>query len=152
MTDIAQGYDAKTQNRLALCMWSGPVRLKSQRPGADTSTMRSTSPLVVLLLVLAACSSAGAPGGGEVLGQLDRAKMTQVETALSNAARGEEAHMATQGSYTTDVRALGANPPADITLTVTRADATDFCIEAIHTGLDGSWHVTSTSSTAEGPC
>ncbi|MGH2817192.1 MAG: hypothetical protein ACRDJS_01880 [Actinomycetota bacterium] len=114
--------------------------------------MRSTSPLVALFLVPAACTSAGAPGGGDVLDQVDRAKVTQVETALSNAARGEEAHMATQGSYTTDVRALGANPPSDVTLTVTRADATDFCIEAIHTGLDGSWHVTSTSSTAEGPC
>jgi hypothetical protein len=114
--------------------------------------MRSTSPLVCLFLVLAACTSAGAPGGADVLGQVDRAKETQVETALSNAARGEEAHMATQGSYTTDVRALGANPPADVTLTVVRADATGFCIEAIHTGLDASWHVTNTSSTAEGPC
>jgi hypothetical protein len=114
--------------------------------------MRTTSPLVVLLLVLAACSSAGAPGGGEVLGQLDRAKMTQVETALSNAARGEEAHMATQGSYTTDVRSLGANPLADVTLTVVRADATQFCIEATHAGLDGTWHVTSSNPTANGPC
>jgi hypothetical protein len=114
--------------------------------------MTSTSPLVALLLALAACSSAGAPGGGEVLGQLDRAKVTQVETALSSAARGEEAHMASRGSYTADVRALGANPPADVTLAVVRADATQFCIEATHVGLNGTWHVTSSSSAAEGPC
>jgi hypothetical protein len=50
------------------------------------------------------------------------------------------------------VRALGANPPADVTLTVVRANASGFCIEAVHSGLDGSWHVTNTSSTAEGPC
>jgi hypothetical protein len=114
--------------------------------------MRSTSPLVALFLVLAACTSAGVPGAGDVLGQVDRAKVAQVETALSNAARGEEAHMATQGSYTTDVSALEANPPTDVTLTVVRADVSGFCIEAVHTGLDGSWHVTNTSSTAEGPC
>jgi hypothetical protein len=114
--------------------------------------MRSTSRLVALFLMLAACTSAGAPGAGDVLGQVDRAKVTQVESALSSAARGEEAHMATKGSYTTDANALGANPPADVTLTVVRADVTDFCIEATHTGLDGSWHVTSSMSAAEGPC
>jgi hypothetical protein len=114
--------------------------------------MRSTARLVALFLGLAACTSAGAPGGADVLEQVDRAKVAQVETALSTAARGEEAHMATQGSYTTDVRALGANPPADVTLTVVRANASGFCIEAVHSGLDGSWHVTNTSSTAEGHC
>jgi hypothetical protein len=114
--------------------------------------MRSWTPLAALLLVLAACSSAGAPGGKDVLRQVDRAKMTQVEAALSTAATGEQAHRSTEGTYTTDVRALGANPPPDVTLTVVRADATQFCIEATHAGLDGTWHVTNSSSTAEGSC
>jgi Tfp pilus assembly protein PilE len=114
--------------------------------------MRSRTPLAPLLLALAACSSAGAPGGKDVLRQVDRAKMTQVEAALSTAARGEEAHMSTQGSYTTDVRALNASPPPDVALAVVRADATQFCIEATHAGLDGTWHVTNSSATAEGSC
>jgi hypothetical protein len=114
--------------------------------------MRSTTPLVVLLLALAACSSAGAPRGKDVLRQVDRAKMTQVEAALSTAASGEQAHVSTQGTYTNDVRALGANPPPDVTLMVVRADATQFCIEATHAELDGTWHVTDSSATAEGNC
>ena len=114
--------------------------------------MRSRTPIATLLLVLAACSSAGAPGGKDVLAQADRAKMTQVEATLSSAASGEQAHRSTEGTYTTDVRALGANPPPDVTLTVVRADATQFCIEATHAALDGTWHVTNSSATAEGSC
>ena len=114
--------------------------------------MRSWTPLAALLLVPAACSSAGAPGGGDVLRQVDRAKMTQVEAALSSAASGEQAHRSTDGTYTTDLRALGASPPADVTLTVVRADATQFCIEATHAGLEGTWHVTNSSATAQGSC
>ena len=114
--------------------------------------MRSRTPLAALLLVLAACSSAGAPGGEDVLRQVDRAKMTQVEAALRGAATGEAEHLSTQGTYTTDVRALGASPPPDVTLTVVHADATQFCIEATHAGLDGTWHVTNSSATAEGSC
>jgi hypothetical protein len=128
------------------------IGLKLPGAGAETPTMRSTTPLVVLLLALAACSSAGAPGGKDVLRQVDRAKMTQVEAALSTAASGEQAHVSTQGTYTNDVRALGANPPPDVTLTVVRADATQFCIEATHAELDGTWHVTDSSATAEGNC
>jgi hypothetical protein len=114
--------------------------------------MRSWTPITALLLALVACSSAGAPGGEDVLRQVNRAKVTQVEAALSSAASAEAAHMSTQGSYTTDVRELGANPPPDVTLTVIRADATQFCIEATHAGLDGTWHVTNLSAAAEGAC
>jgi hypothetical protein len=128
------------------------IGLKPQGTGADTSAMRSRTPIAALLLALAACTSAGAPGGKDVLSQVDRAKVTQVESALTSAATGEQAHMATQGSYTTDESALDANPPPDVTLTVIRADATQFCIEATHSGLDGTWHVTNSSTTAEGSC
>jgi hypothetical protein len=114
--------------------------------------MSSRAPLAALLLALAACSSAGAPGGRDVLRQVDRAKMTQIEAALSSAASGEAAHMSTEGTYTTDVRALGLNPPPDVTMAVVRADARQFCIEATHAGLDGTWHVTNSNATAEGSC
>jgi hypothetical protein len=114
--------------------------------------MRSRAPLGALLLALAACSSAGAPGGSDVLRQVDRAKMTQIEATLSSAASGEAAHLAAQGTYTADVRALGVNPPPDVTLTVVRADARQFCIEATHAGLDGTWHVTNSNATTEGSC
>jgi hypothetical protein len=110
------------------------------------------SPLVALSVMFAACSSTGAPGAGEVLGQVDKAKLAQVEVALTTAAQGEEAHFATQGNYTTNVNALGMSPSGEVNLTVVRADASGFCVEATHGELEGSWHITNSSSTAEGPC
>lgn len=84
--------------------------------------------------------------------QVDRAKVVQIESALTTAARAQEEHRATQGTYTADARALGANPPVGVTLTVAQADATRYCIEATHSGLEGTWHVTSSSPAAEGSC
>ena len=97
---------------------------------------------VALLLLTVACSSGGAPGTQSVLDQADKATKAQVDVALQDAARAEMSHQATTGSYTTDLAALGINPPSDVALTIASADASNFCIEAIHSDLDGTWHIT----------
>jgi hypothetical protein len=104
-------------------------------------------------LLLTACSSAAEPGAGEVLGQVDKASAVEVEAALRNAALAEEAHFAQQGTYTTDVAALGVNPGPSVTLTVARADAADFCIQGVHARIsDEVWHVSKGGAPVRGPC
>ena len=104
---------------------------------------RGLTSVAALLLLTGACSSGGAPGTQSVLDQADKASKAQVDVALQDAARAETSHQATTGSYTTDLAALGINPPSDVTLTIASADATNFCIEAAHSDLDGTWHITS---------
>ena len=88
-----------------------------------------------------------------MLDQADKASKAQVDVALQDAARAEMSHQATTGSYTTDLAALGVNPPSDVSLTVASAEATDFCIEATHVDLDGTWHITSGAPVVtDGPC
>ena len=114
--------------------------------------MRSVA-LVAAAIVLTSCSSGGAPGSQSVLDQADKATKAQVDVALQDAARAEMSHQATTGSYTTDLAALGVNPPQDVTLSIASADAVAFCIEATHGELDGTWHISSAAPTVvEGPC
>jgi uncharacterized lipoprotein len=108
---------------------------------------------VLSVLALAGCSSGAAPGTQGVLDQADKATKAQVDVALQDAARAETSHQATTGSYTTDVAALGVNPPAEVSLSIPSATATDFCIEATHPDLDGAWHITSGAPVVtDGPC
>jgi hypothetical protein len=108
---------------------------------------------VAAVLALSACSSGGTPGAQSVLDQTDKATKTQVDVALQDAARAEAAHQATNGSYTTDLAALGVTPAAGVTLTIPSADATSYCVQATHADLEGTWHISSTSpGVTEGPC
>ena len=106
-----------------------------------------------MLLLTVACSSGGAPGTQSVLDQADKATKAQVDVALQDLSRAEMSHHATNGSYTTDLAALGVTPPAGVVATIVTADATDFCIEATHSDLDGTWHITSGAPVVtEGAC
>jgi hypothetical protein len=103
--------------------------------------------------LVAGCSSAAAPRAGDVLGQVNKAYAVEVESALRNAAVGEEAYFAQQGTYTTDVAGLGLNPGPAVTLTVVRADATDFCIQGTHAqAADVLWHVSKGGAPTQGAC
>lgn len=109
--------------------------------------------LTALLFLAAACSSGAAPGTQGVLDQADKATKAQVDVALQDAARAETSHQATTGSYTTDLAALGINLPAEVSLSIPSADTSNFCIEAKHSDLDGTWHITSGAPVVtEGPC
>lgn len=114
---------------------------------------RELTSFAAVLLLTVACSSGGTAGTQSVLDQADKASKAQVDVALQDAARAEMSHQATTGSYTTDLAALGLNPPSDVTLSIASADATNFCIEAIHSDIDGTWHITSGAPVVtDGPC
>jgi hypothetical protein len=105
------------------------------------------------VLLFSACSSAAGPGAGDVLGQVDKASAVEVEAALRSAAVAEEAYFAQQGTYTTDVAALGVNPGPSVTLTAARADAADFCIQGTHArSPDDPWHISKGGAPARGGC
>lgn len=99
--------------------------------------------LIVSAVVLASCSSGGAPGAQTVLDQADKATKAQVDVALQNVARAEAEHLATNGTYTTDLAALGVSASEGVTVTVASADASAFCAEARHPDLEGIWHISS---------
>jgi type II secretory pathway pseudopilin PulG len=100
----------------------------------------------MVLILLAACSSAAVPGAEGVLSQADKAKKTAVDTALQDAMRAEATYLSIHGSYTPDLNALANEvdyrPQQDVTITVSGSDQTSFCIQATHASLDGTWHVT----------
>lgn len=125
--------------------------------------MAGSKPLIALaasclglVLMAPACSSATV-GGQETLSQADSALQLQLETSLRNASLAEETFKATSGQYSADLNALkseaGLTVPADVTLTVTSADAASYCIEATQAKLAGvTWHASSGTAPAEGPC
>ncbi|MGH2694949.1 MAG: hypothetical protein ACRDJJ_09090 [Actinomycetota bacterium] len=109
--------------------------------------------IAAVIVLLSGCSSGTAPGSGDVLSQVNKAYAVEVEAALRNASVAEEAHFAQQGTYTTDIQALGVNPGPNVVLTVVRADATDFCIEGTHErAADALWHVSKGGAPSQGAC
>jgi AAA+ superfamily predicted ATPase len=116
-----------------------------------------TSVAAIALVLLAGCSSAAVPGAEGVLNQVDKANQAAVDVALADALRAEAAYLSIHGSYTTDLNALATEvdyrSQQDVTVTVAATDTANFCIEATHAKLEGTWHVTALDSTvAEGPC
>lgn len=100
---------------------------------------------------------------------LDNAARAKIDLALHDAARAQEIHLAQQDAagsqlatgseavgYAPDVALLqdeGLEVPDDIRLTVVRADAVTYCIEARYEGSDTVWHAThEIPSMTEGPC
>ena len=115
--------------------------------------MKRLAMVALIATLLSGCSSAAAPGAGDVLGKVNDAYAIEVEAALRNAAVAEEAHFAQQGTFTTDVPSLGVNAGPSVTLEVVRADATDFCIQGTHAQApDAPWHVTKGGAPAQGAC
>ena len=110
--------------------------------------------LWLVALVLTSCSSASAPGAGDVVDQLDKAKQVQVEADLRQVVVAEEAYYAQNTAYTTDLTLLQFTPNDDVSVTIVRADANGFCAEGSHVDApDAELHVENGTSTIEdGPC
>lgn len=111
---------------------------------------------LVLLMALTGCTSAVAPGGQDVLDQADKAREVQVEATLRMAAAAEQAYNAENGTFTTSVPDLqtryGLNIGSGVTITIPRADATTYCIQAHQASL-GDYHLANTDAMmVKGPC
>jgi len=114
---------------------------------------RGLTSLIAVVAVLGACSSGAAPGTQSVLDQADKASKAQIDVALQDASRAEMSQQATTGSYTTDLAALGVNPPAEVNLSIASVTETDFCIEATHADVEGTWRITAGAPVVtEGSC
>lgn len=78
------------------------------------------------------------------LHQRDTATRNELRDVLRNAATAEESYWTDHQTYTTSVEALrgeGLEVPEAIALHVARADASLYCIEALHDDLpDEIWH------------
>lgn len=110
----------------------------------------------VSLLTFIGCTSAVAPGGQDVLDQTDKAREVQVEATLRSVAAAEQAYNAENGAFTTSVADLqtryGLNIGAGVTITIPRADATSYCIQANQASL-GDYHLANTDAAmVKGPC
>jgi hypothetical protein len=103
------------------------------------------------LLLLVGCTSAAAPGAGNVLDQVDKAYVAQAQSDLRNASVAEDAYFAQNGTYSTDLNALGVHPSSGMNMMVAQADASGYCIQAQHE--TSMWHYSkATGSTETGPC
>ncbi len=119
--------------------------------------MRSKHTFAIALLVsLSSCTSAAVPGATDVLDQADKAREVLVEGALRQTAASLMAYNAEMGTFTTDVQVLqtryGLNISQGVTVTIPRADATTYCIQANDPDL-GDYHLGNTDPTmVQGPC
>ena len=108
------------------------------------------------LVILAACTSASAPGSQDVVGQVDKAKHLEIDTALQRVVSAQENIHAETGAYTNDLAKLieqGVSVPAGTSLVVARGDASGYCVQASHEELGGPWHVSNTQPTVtDGAC
>ena len=108
------------------------------------------------LVILGACTSGSAPGSEDVIGQVDKAKQLEIDTALQRAASAQENIRAETGAYTNDLAKLieqGVSVPPGTSLIVARGDASGYCVQASHEELGGPWHVSNTAPTVtDGAC
>jgi hypothetical protein len=110
----------------------------------------------LLLVLLVGCTSAAVPGAQDVIDQADKAREVQVETALRQTVASLMAYNAEMGTFTTNVQELqtryGLNISQGITITIPRADATTYCVQANDPEL-GDYHLGNTDPTmVQGPC
>ena len=107
--------------------------------------------LVVAVILIAGCSSAGVPGADDTLDQVEKAKSVALEVELRQIAVAEEAYFAQNDTYTTDLSLLSYTASEDVAVTIRSADTTTFCAEA--TDGNATLRLSKESVTAEeGPC
>lgn len=123
--------------------------------------MRFRSLVLVLVAVLAlgGCAEGDreAAVGGGALDQIGKAHRLQLEAALRSAAVAEEAHFAVNGTYATSIEELSAGGltiPPDVSLVVSTASSSAFCVQATHAQLEGVTlhYANSPGAIQEGPC
>ena len=89
--------------------------------------------LLVVILIIAILAAIAIP---VFLNQRKKGWISQSESALKNAATAEESYAtANNGAYTTSTATLeteGYNPVTGVTLTVTSATASGYCLQADH--------------------
>ena len=111
---------------------------------------------VCSLLLLPSCFATSGVATNEATEQVDRAQKVQVDVALRQVATAEETYFAESGVYTTDPAALNVTAPPEINIVITLPSATDYCIQATHSGLADDaavWHLSkSNPSIIEGVC
>lgn len=122
---------------------------------ADHNPVKIRFAVLTLLVPALTVGCASAESG--VIAQAGKASVAQIDALFHAAAQAEAEHRASAGSYTADVgtlRAGGLNIPPGVSLTVPRADATGYCLQATG-GVVGiqSWHLESARQTPlRGPC
>ena len=122
-----------------------------------SSRVRVTAWALVAFGFVSACTSAGLPGAGGALDQVDKAYQAEINVALTDASKAQQNYAASHGMYASDLSALvseyGLNVSPDITLTIARADASSYCVQATHAKAEGAWHISPESPTpAAGAC
>lgn len=108
---------------------------------------------VVIALLLSSCA-VPSPGVQETV---DRGLKAQVDLALLETLRAQQAYRATSGTFAPDLATLqsgtGVTPPPNVTITIAAGASDAFCAQAVHGQMDGTWHISSAVPTvAEGPC
>ena len=101
--------------------------------------------LLVVILIIAILAAIAIP---VFLRQREKGWISQMESALKNAATAEQSFATTNnGSYTTqvsDLEAEGYRPVADVTLAIS-ASATSYCLDASHSRYTASDYYYSSS-------
>lgn len=82
------------------------------------------------------------------------AHRVQLQAALQGAAEAEETWASAHGSYTASLGAAGSPSPQGVQLTVVRASASDYCLEAATTapGAAPMFWSSATGSASATPC
>jgi hypothetical protein len=113
--------------------------------------MKKTAVAIALLM-----SSCVVPNPG-VEETVDQGLEAQIDLALLETLRAQQAYRATAGSFAPDLATLqsgtGVSLPPVVTITITAPAPDAFCAQATHSQMDGTWHISSAvPSIAEGPC
>ena len=108
--------------------------------------------LLVVIIIIAILAAIAIP---MYLSQREKGWESNAKSDLRNAAVAQESYFTDNDAYTgntADLETEGWNPSADVTLSIASADATSYCMDAVHNSGGDAWMFDSASGLAQGSC
>lgn len=106
--------------------------------------------LLVVIIIIAILAAIAIP---MYLSQRQKGWESNAKSDLRNAAVAEESYYTDNSAYTgntADLETEGWNPSADVTLTIVAADATSYCMQAVHNSGGDTWSFDSADGLTNG--
>jgi type IV pilus assembly protein PilA len=106
--------------------------------------------LLVVIIIIAILAAIAIP---MYLSQRQKGWESNAKSDLRNAAVAQESYYTDNSAYTgntADLEAEGWNPSADVTLTISSADATSYCMQAVHDSGGDTWSFDSAAGLQNG--
>jgi type IV pilus assembly protein PilA len=95
--------------------------------------------LLVVIIIIAILAAIAIP---MYLSQRQKGWESNAKSDLRNAAVAQESYFTDNDAYTAvtaDLEVEGWNPSGDVTLTISSADATSYCMQAVHDSGGDTW-------------